>query len=341
MSWPLVELAFWSPGDPPSAGLHRLLADPATPLARHGLTGIAAAYAAETGASLHPTHRAAHAELTARSLAADGALSEVSPALAQAGVPHFVAKGPVAAGMWPSPSARPYADLDVYVPAGALSEARAALAGLGYRPVVQRPGPLAGVGRELHGGRFGAVVEVHDTVVDNACRRHLPPVAAWLEHTCCAVICGVDVPVLAPSAHLALLAVHLGAGHRYARLSCWRDVTAHLGAFDPEVTAACGAGVYLAVVADVLRAWGVGAGEVAGLPEGPLHRRLVRALATTDPACWDEHAATRLNVTALLNQPRLRAGVRAGAGVWRAVLPRRGRRAPLRVGPVVIGRGAP
>lgn len=341
MSRPLVALAFWSPGDPASAAIARVLADPAAPLARHGLTGLAAAYAAETGADLHPAHRAAHAELTARSLAADGALAEVSPALARAGIPHFVAKGPVAAARWPSASARPYADLDVYVPADALPEARAALAGLGYRPAVQRPGPLGGVGRELHGGRFGAVVEVHDTVVDNACRRHLPPVAAWLDHACRTVICGVSVPVLAPAAHLALLAVHLGAGHRYARLSCWRDVAAHLGAFDPDVADACGASVYLAVAGDVLRAWGVRAGEAAVVSKGPLHRPLVRALVTADPACWDEHALTRLNVLALLNQPRLRSGVRMGAGAWRAVLPRRGRRAPLRVGPVVVGRGTP
>ena len=45
----------------------------------------------------------------------------------------------------------------------------------GYEPVPQVPGPLGGLGRELHGGSFGAVVEVHDHPIDNFQRRWLPP----------------------------------------------------------------------------------------------------------------------------------------------------------------------
>jgi hypothetical protein len=97
--------------------------------------------------------------------------------------------------------------------------------------------------------------------------------------------------------------------------------------------------VYLAVVLAVLRAWGVADGGAAAelAPAGPLHRPLVRALVRRDPARWDEHAATWPNLVALLNQAGLGASVRVGAGAWRALVPRRGRRAPLRVGPVALG----
>lgn len=339
MSSPVVGLLWWSPGDPPRPGADALLGDPGAPLARHGLLGLAVAYAAEQGVLLHPLHCEAAEHLALRSLAADGALSEVVPALGRAGIPAVVAKGPALAyRCYPDPRLRPYADLDVYV-AAPLAEARAALAPLGYLPVAQRPGPLGGQARELHGGRFGAVVEVHDTVVDNLHRRRLAPLRAWVDHAAEAVVCGVRVPVLAPAAHLALVATHLGAGHRYARLVCHRDLAALAGAFDPAVAADLGALPYVAAAFAVAAHLGA---TVPALPAGRRVRALVRSLARRDPAAWDEYAATRANLLALLPGLGWRSAPAVAAGCVRAALPGR-RRVGLRWragGPGVRASGA-
>jgi hypothetical protein len=325
----VCELLWWSPGRPRTPGADRVVADPGAPLARHGLVGLAVAYAAATGAPLHPVHREVAGHLAMRSLAADGALGEVTDALGRAGIPAFVAKGPaVAHRLYPDARLRLYADLDVYV-AGPLAEARAALAPLGYRPVAQRPGPLGGQARELHGGRFGAVVEVHDSVVDNLQRHRLPPLSAYLDHVEEAVICGVRVPVLAPAAHLALVAVHLGAGHRYARLICHRDVAALAWAFDPAVVADLGATPFVAAAFELARLLGA-----TGVPRPAAGRRraaLVRAMARRDPATWDEYAASRANLWALVHDLGARGVGVAAVGALRAAAPVRGRRVGLRL----------
>jgi hypothetical protein len=329
---PLVDLTFWSPGDPRSERIDALLADPMAPLAKHGLTGIADVYAATTGAPLHEVHAAWAAELAIKSLGVDGALTEVVPALRGAGIDFFIAKGPAIAYFdYPDPRMRPYTDLDVYVPAHMLEEARLVMRGLGYDRVPQVTGPLGGLASEMHGGRFGVVVEVHGHVIDNLHRRYVAPVAAWLPHRQCQPMLGVDVPLLSGPAHIALKAIHLGGGHRYQKLVLFRDIAEQLDALDTCLAAEVGAEANLSIALDALSAMGWPSSP-HGLRQGLLHKRLAKAVMQSNPAHWDEYRASSLNTLALLNQGSALHVARSAITASRAAIPTRGRRVALRIG---------
>jgi hypothetical protein len=331
MTFPIVELAAWSPGDPGALEIDALLADAATPLAKHGLTGLADAYARELRVPMHGEHRAAADHVATKALAVDGALTEVTPALRDAGVPFFVAKGPtIAYRDYADPRLRPYTDLDVYVPVTARADAVEVLGVLGYTPVAQVAGPLGGQPRELVGGTFGAVVEVHDSIVDNVHRRFLPPVDAYFDHVHDVSLCGVEVPVLRSSAHVALQAIHLGAGHRYAKMICFRDIAALLDDTDLDEVAELGAATYLSVIVDTLRA--IGLADAEPVPGGgAMHRRLLDALAGANPAGWDEYGLSIANALALLHQPTARQRAASAFAAARALVPSAGRRVDLHV----------
>jgi hypothetical protein len=299
VTWPIVELAFWNPGDPRLATVDALIADPGAPLARHGLTGIAARYAADTGAELHPDQQWWVEELAMKSLGVEGALTEVAPTLDLAGIPWFTAKGPaVAHGSYPDPSMRPYSDLDLYVPEPDRDQAVAALEALGYEKVPQVVGPLGGLPCEYHGGRFGAVVELHSHVVDNLHRRWLPPVGEWLHHVVRRELCGVEVNVLDADAHIALQAVHLGAGHRYQKLILHRDLSLQLRPGLRSPFASTDIDRHLEVTAYACGVWTGADRAVTG--RGTF---LSRSLVGTDPATWDEHAPTVRNALTLIPHP--------------------------------------
>lgn len=328
---PIVELTFWSPGDPRTDAIDALLADPHAPLAKHGLTGIADVYARSTGAHLHDLHAEWADEMSMKSLGVDGALSEVAPTLRASGVDFFIAKGPAIAYFdYPDARMRPYTDLDVYVPTGLLDETRDVLHGLGYERVAQVIGPLGGLGSELHGGAFGVVVEVHGHVIDNLHRDYVASTSSWLPHVVDRQIMGIDVPVLSGAAHLALQAIHLGAGHRYQKLVLYRDIAARAKEVC-DITRMLGAGSYLAVALDVLARFGF-AESSSVMPRGLLHNRLVQALWATNPTSWDEYSASVLNGLALTNQPTTAHALKSAASGLRALVPQGGRRAPLRWG---------
>lgn len=327
MSWPIVDLTFWNPGDGRSDAIDQLLADPSTPLAKHGLTGIAAAYSRETQVPLHPTHaRWAH-ELTTRSLGIDGALGDVVALFDEAQLPYFVAKGPaIAYESYADPGLRPYCDLDVYVPSVHETRARAILRGAGYEPVDHALGALGGLAQEEHGGRFGATVELHCHVVDNLHRRHLPPVEAFLPYVERRRIAGLLVPVPGPGAHLALQAIHAGAGHRYAKLILLRDFLASCG--EAPLPSELGAEAYASTLRSLLA--GLGRASANGHTAGTLQRPLSQALLRTNPASWDEYALTPANLLALLHQRDWgTTGRTAFTTAWSA-RPRRNRRVGLR-----------
>ncbi|MCU1459952.1 MAG: hypothetical protein JWO37_27 [Acidimicrobiales bacterium] len=321
MTFPLADLAFWSPGDPGSAAIDALLCDGTVPLARHGLTGIARRYADETGAALHPAHRAWVTELDRRSIAVDGALTEVVPALRDAEVEFFLAKGPALAyTVYPDPSMRPYSDLDVYVCPTDRLVAAAALRELGYQSVVKAIGPLGGLSTEMHGGRFGAIVELHGHPVDNADRQWVAGVGDYLPEVQWALLCGVETPVLSPAAHSCIQAIHAGAGHRYSKLVLYRDLDSS-APYDLALAARLGARPHLEValaVVDGLR----------GRPDRSLRRRrqrwLTDRLVKQDPARWDEFEASVTNVLALTNRERITDSLQLfGLLAASAVRPRR------------------
>lgn len=328
MTWPIVELTFWNPGDGHNPRIDPLLADPTTPLAKHGLTGIATAYARETGVAMHDIHRGWAEQIATRSLAVDGALGDVVHLLDRQGIRYFVAKGPVVAyTAYLHPAMRTYCDLDVYVAGDDHAAARALLDGDGFTAVPQATGLLGGLPQEMHGGRFGCTVELHAHVVDNMQRHHLPAIDTYLPHVERRRILGLDVPVLRPEAHLALQAIHAGAGHRYAKVSLLRDVELFLHRAD-DVPAGLGADAYLAVLVGILRRFGR---PVPAYPHhGTLGKPVVRTLTKRDPVTWDEYSISAGNVLALLHQDRWSATARTLTAVRGIAAPGRDRRVELR-----------
>lgn len=330
MSWPIVDLTFWSPGEPRSDGIDALLADPSTPLARHGLTGIASAYARETGAALHDVHREWDVHLTGRSLGVDGALAEVVRLFDAHEIPYFIAKGPaIAHTLYPHPGLRPYCDLDVYVPPHADARARALLRSAGYERVHHSPGVLGGLAQEMHGGRYSATVEVHNHVVDNLHRSHLPPLDVFLPHVGREIVNGVSTPTLVRTAHIALQAIHAAAGHRYAKLILLRDLETSMAATDESVPAALGADPYLAAIGCLLR----GAGRTTSRmsPTGTLCTTLAASLLRSDPLTWDEYRFSSSNVLATVHQRNWRVAASCATRALLTALPRPNRRVDLRI----------
>lgn len=347
MTWPIVELTFWNPGDGHNPRIDALLADPATPLAKHGLTGIATAYARETGVELHDVHCEWADHIAARSLAVDGALGDVVRLLDEQGLRYFIAKGPVVAyRAYLHPGMRTYCDLDVYVSSGDHDAAKAVLGESGYVAVNQPVGVLGGLPQEMNGGRFGCTVELHAHLVDNMQRHHLPSVDDYLPHVVRRRILGIEVPILRPAAHLALQAVHAGAGHRYAKVGLLRDIELYLRR-DADVPAELGAGPYLTVLVGLLHRLGR---SVPGCPDvGTLAGPVISALAGRDPKTWDEYTVSAANVLALLHQARWRSTARTLKALPGVAVPRRGRRVELRrqrpapalIAPISITRETP
>jgi Uncharacterised nucleotidyltransferase len=115
-------------------------------------------------------------------------LADVVRSLAAAGVEHLIVKGWTAARLYAEPGLRPYGDIDVCVAPEQLTLARAALADA-----------VPTVDVDLHGGL-------------SMNRRVMPDLPSFDEALARAVrvrLENVDVPILAPEDHLALLCVHL------------------------------------------------------------------------------------------------------------------------------------
>jgi len=326
MTYPIVDLTFWNPGDPGAPEIDALLADPSTPLAKHGLTGIASAYAEETGAFMHDAHRWWANEMAMKSLAVDGALTEVVPALREAGIPFFVAKGPARSVQTDNARLCCYTDLDIYVSECDLVRARDALLARGYVPVAQARGVLGGRARELHGGSYGATVEVHESIVDNSVGRHVAPTSAFFPFVHDVEVAGIGLPVLSLSAAAVVEAIHLACGHRFAKLVLFRELGQLLPYEDASVNRAL----------DGHQILGRCRAALDGLTctAQPSTRRvnvLLRWLGSTDPRTWDEHAFTVRNVVALLaSLPTPRTGAVVARHIVGAPLLPGERRARLR-----------
>ena len=221
-----------------------------------------------------------------KSLGVDGALTEVAPAFDAAGIEWFTAKGPAIAYVdYPDPALRPYTDLDVYVPEHHRADAVAVLTELGYDKVPQAVGPLGGLPCEYHGGRFGAVVELHSHVIDNIHRRWLPPLPEWMPHVVRAELCGVErqrararrprrPPGHPPRRRPPLPEADAAAGPAHRRA-------------DRRPTRSLAADRYLADIAGLL-------GRLRSGDGGSL-----RCLSSIDPCAWDENARTLRNARAL------------------------------------------
>lgn len=316
MTWPLLQLAVWHAGRGPSPEIGGLIADPGAPLGQHGLAVIAESYARRFDATIHEEHLHWARELAARTLAIDGTLLDVVPVLREHDVPFFVAKGPASLDQSrPLGRLRCYSDLDLYLEDRDVPRAIEVLTPLGFEQMERPPSKLDGRFYELVGGRFGATVELHVTACDTIVRRHLPSLDRYFDHVVDRQIFGIDVPVLTPGAHLALHAIHFGASHRFAKLSCLRDVIALAPEADSPAIDELGARPYLDAAIELSRHAGLDVFE--GRSRSTAVGRGLRRSLGTDPRQWDELEPTMMNLRALLHGlgPLQSAGVLAGIAI--------------------------
>ena len=103
--------------------------------------------------------RVAHA---VRTLALDGAAVEIIERLHRREIPYLLLKGPVTARWLYGPDeARPYVDIDLFVPESESNRSTSVLHELGFEPVVLRRHPEPNEGRPWLRPRDGAAVDLH------------------------------------------------------------------------------------------------------------------------------------------------------------------------------------
>jgi hypothetical protein len=234
----------------------------------------------------------------AQALAQDRVTAEVLGALADAGVPAVLLKGPaLARWLYADGAERRYGDTDVLVPAARRDDAAAVLAALGFAARL-KPSDVA---RALHAHpwrreRDGAVVDLHVTIAG----MQAPPDAVFAAlPTEPLTVGGRDVPALAPGAralHVALHAAHDGVdGGKPLRdleravgqldRDVWREAAALARVVEAEE--ALGAGLRLApdgaAIADAL---GVTRAQST-------ERRLLAASAPREALTVEQLASTR------------------------------------------------
>ena len=147
---------------------------------------------------------------TARALIVDAAAGKAAAALAAAGVPFLLLRGPaLAAVLYDDPAQRPYLDADLLVEPERLSKAEAALAGSGFDESPLEAAFPEGRPQHAHTWRSasGGVVDVHRTLIGVAA----PPSTVWRVlsaevETMCVGGNRIDVPSL--SARALIVALH-------------------------------------------------------------------------------------------------------------------------------------
>jgi hypothetical protein len=129
------------------------------------------------------------------------------------------------------------------------------------------------------------------------------------------------LPVLSDAAHLALQAIHLGAGHRFQKLILLRDI-ARAGWFPErgEVVSDLGAAPALRTIQQVIQHLGQPVRESGATR---IERAVARRLAMTDPQQWDEFAPTTENGMAVLVGARGRVAPQLALRIGTNVLRRR------------------
>lgn len=303
--------------------------------ARHGVVGYLRQAATRTVAPVPVPEtartllQAATLSVLARTLQLDAELQRVVAALAEAGQPVIVLKGPVLARtIYSNAALRPYTDVDVTVQDRHEAASANVLRELGFaerfpasRQWWQAHGHHVHEGAALHRVFFGsgqteALVELHTD-----------PLQLGLRPTCEAARWQRAVPVpnlpgalmLAPEDQLVQLSVHVHK-HGFSRLIWLKDLDLMVRAYEGRLD--------WDLVQSVARAEGVGAsvwlalqlaGQLLGarLPE-PVLARLRPPLATRTlyGAVWPTS-----RIAALDGRMRRRAVQFSGAESWRGAVP--------------------
>ncbi|MBN1661110.1 MAG: nucleotidyltransferase family protein [Anaerolineae bacterium] len=130
--------------------------------------------------ALHDELRRDFAATAARVMAAKHPAAAALRALADAGVPAIVLKGPAAGAFYPNPALRSYVDLDLLVPRPLVDRAEAALAAEGYRAAKSKPWALEyGYDLPMVGPPGEIAVEIHWQLDYPDGIGHLPVEEMW------------------------------------------------------------------------------------------------------------------------------------------------------------------
>lgn len=197
--------------------------------------------------------------------------------LARTGIRPVVLKGPALAHLdAPDPALRPFADLDLLVPAEQIDAAVLALVAAGAeRPVAER---RAGFDRRFAKSvtlrtASGIELDLHRTLVDGAHGVRLP-LARLSDQAVSFELAGVTVPCLGAVHRLLHSAYHLALGSPTPRLGSLRDLATALTAPDlrwPEVVAEAerwgGTGVLALAVQLTVDELGIAAPEASAWAE--------------------------------------------------------------------------
>jgi hypothetical protein len=160
------------------------------------------------------------AGLAARSLVLAHQGGRVVTALAEAGIPATLVKGPLfARRLYPEVALRPFSDIDVVVPPKVRAESRAVMTGLGFHLVEQekRAGLDYHEDQWLLEGRKDVLIEIQDDLV------HAPSLARMSLSYADLVEAGSGDPAAATSL-LMTGAVHGAIGHQFEALRFVVDV---------------------------------------------------------------------------------------------------------------------
>jgi len=213
----------WESGEPVPAGVVEAALV-------HGVEGMVARRAAETGHEVPGLLPFVHGAV-GRHQRALAELGTVSTALARAGIPFLVVKGPALTRRYADPSLRSYVDLDVVVAPAQVEDALTALEDAGAR-LLDANWPLlrqAGVHELALLGSSGTPVDLHWALGPTPVTAdRTPPVERLLDRSVATELGGVEVRCLDPLDELVHVAVHAAAagGHRLVWLADLRAVLA-------------------------------------------------------------------------------------------------------------------
>jgi hypothetical protein len=164
-------------------------------------------------------------------------LIQVITLFEQAGIASLPFKGPVTAlQAYGNLNARAYADLDLLIKPGDLSEALNILQTIGYLPAVPiQPGQLPWLQRgykEVELRRADQHLDLHWDLINARLRRFPQDRFSWQDHSQI-ILLGKEIPTLSPKNTLLYLCLH-GAGHAWQPVSMVADLS-HFLVRHPEL----------------------------------------------------------------------------------------------------------
>jgi hypothetical protein len=194
----------------------------------HQLDGLLAAVVADRALATKEGQREAveefHADRMSACLTLEAALVGLADSLERAGIPVLVLRGPSTAHLdYPNPALRPFADIDLLVPAGMMEKAGGALVLSGLRKAArpkhnetwEAPALTLVVRQELE-------VDVYEHVIGGPLAGTIPATQLWSDPSSFE-LAGTTLSALSPEARLVAACLRVTVGPA-PRLIALRDV---------------------------------------------------------------------------------------------------------------------